>query len=79
MASQQEENTNSLVTKPGTNSIVWDYFGLRKDPEGRPIDNGCGVPFMPSSGCGKTWQHFQPCCSPMSEPQPDSFKNFKML
>ena len=28
------------MTKPGTKSIVWDYFGLRKDPEGKPIDDG---------------------------------------
>ena len=40
MASQQEGNTDSLVTKPGIKSIVWDYFGLRKDPEGKPIDDG---------------------------------------
>ena len=39
MASQQEENTDSLVTKPGTKSIVWDYFGLEKDPEGKPIND----------------------------------------
>lgn len=40
MVSQQEENTDSVVTKPGTKSIVWDYFGLEKDPEGKPIDDG---------------------------------------
>ena len=36
---EAEENTDRLVAKPGTKSLVWDYFGLRKDPEGKPIDN----------------------------------------
>ena len=42
VASQQreaEENTDRLVTKLGTKSLVWDYLGLKKDPEGKPIDN----------------------------------------
>ena len=36
---EAEGNTDRLVAKPGTKSLVWDYFGLRKVPEGKPIDN----------------------------------------
>ena len=29
-----------LVTKPGTNAPVWEYFGLEKDKNGTVIDDG---------------------------------------
>ena len=36
---EKQKRIQTIVTKPGTKSLVWDYFGLRKDPEGKPIDN----------------------------------------
>ena len=35
---QDEEDT--LLPKPGTKSLVWDYFGLKKDAQGKAIDDG---------------------------------------
>ena len=32
-----------LVSKPGTKSILWDYFGLRKTAKGEIIDDGRAV------------------------------------
>ncbi len=29
-----------LVCKPGTKSIVWHYFSLKKDSDGSVVDNG---------------------------------------
>ncbi len=29
-----------LVCKPGAKSIVWHYFGLKKDSDGSVVDNG---------------------------------------
>ena len=29
-----------LVSKPGTKSIVWDYFGLKKGTNGEIVDDG---------------------------------------
>ena len=29
----------NLVKKPGCISLVWDYFGLRVDTNGKPVDD----------------------------------------
>lgn len=34
------ENAEEFVTKPGTKSELWTYFGLKKDSSGKPIDDG---------------------------------------
>ena len=31
---------SELIAKSGTKSIVWDYFGLERGPDGKPIDDG---------------------------------------
>ena len=36
--------TEELVSKVGAKSVVWDYFGFRKDSEGKLItDDGCAI------------------------------------
>ena len=35
--------TESLVTKTGTKSKVWDYFSLQKGVDGNPIEDGCVI------------------------------------
>ena len=35
--------TEELVSKTSTKSIVWDYFGFRKDSKGKPIDDGAVI------------------------------------
>ena len=32
-----------LVSKPGTKSIVWDYFGLKKGTNGETVDDGMAI------------------------------------
>ena len=29
-----------LVPKPGTKSVVWDYFAVKRSPTGAIVDNG---------------------------------------
>ena len=36
---EMEESDGDLVKKPGTKSLVWDYFGVKVDTNGKPIDN----------------------------------------
>ena len=31
---------SELVPKSGTKSVVWDYFGLERGADGKPIDDG---------------------------------------
>ena len=38
-----EESDGDLVKKPGTKSLVWDYFGVKVDTNGKPIDNTWAV------------------------------------
>ena len=38
-----EESDGDLVKKPGTKSLVWDYFGIKVDTNGKPIDNTWAV------------------------------------
>lgn len=35
--------TEELVSKVSAKSVVSDYFGFRKDSEGKPIDDGCAI------------------------------------
>ena len=32
-----------LVSKTGTKSKAWDYFGLQKGEDGKPLDDGCTI------------------------------------
>ena len=32
-----------LVSKPGTKSIVWDYFGIKKGRNGEIVDDGMAI------------------------------------
>ena len=32
-----------LVSKPGTKSIVWDYFGFKKETNGEIVDDGTAI------------------------------------
>ena len=34
---------DDLVAKPGTKSVLWEHFGLRKGPDGKPIDVGMAI------------------------------------
>ena len=43
--------SDTLVKKPNTISVVWNYFGLKADSEGRPIVKECGSPVC--KVCGK--------------------------
>ena len=38
-----EKSDGDLVKKPGTKSLVWDYFGVKVDTNGKPIDNTWAV------------------------------------
>lgn len=31
------------MSKPGTKSLIWQYFGLKKGPSGEPVDDGNGI------------------------------------
>ena len=35
--------SDDLIAKPGTKSIVWEHFGLRKGPDGKPMDDGRAI------------------------------------
>ena len=35
--------TEEPASKTSTKSVVWDYFGFRKDSEGKPIDDGAVI------------------------------------
>ena len=39
--------SNDLVAKPGTKSIVWEHFGLRKGLDGKPTDDGRAKEMLP--------------------------------
>ena len=32
-----------VASKSGTKSLVWDYFGLQLDADGKPVDDGSAV------------------------------------
>ena len=59
---EMEESDGDLVKKPGTKSLVWDYFGVKVDTNGKPIDNtravcrSCRQTVLAKSGNTHTFQ-----------------------
>jgi hypothetical protein len=34
------QDEDDLIPKPGTKLLVWEYFGLKKDAQGKAVDDG---------------------------------------
>ena len=32
-----------LVSKRGTKSVIWDFFGLKLGKDGKPVDDGSAI------------------------------------
>ena len=39
MVDEPVTDTEGLALKPGIKSPIWEYFGLKKDKDGKPVDN----------------------------------------